>query len=188
MPPERRFVRDSKDENGWTRGLITLRSAVFLLAVVMAAALGTAIGSAAATNDDWGCPKERIAYSIFTPTDGGGYQSRSIALASLAPFLAADGARTEAEYADALDSMAGPDRFDPESGKVYIHGQIEAQIALTQLDDGTWTIDNLQLCGPPVPPEFASRYPTPTSARAPADAAVEHGSRVELGRENTSHA
>jgi hypothetical protein len=73
-------------------------------------------------------------------------------LASFAPFLAADGAQTEAEYSEALDSMAGPDRFDPESGKVYIHGQIEAQIALTQLDDGTWTIDNLQLCGPPVPP------------------------------------
>lgn len=105
-------------------------------------------------------PPERIGYSLFTYAEGSGYASPEEALAALAPFLAADGAREQSEYAQAL-SRTGPTRFEPDTGKLYIDDRVEARIALVQLADGTWTVDNQMLCGLPVSPELASPYPTP---------------------------
>lgn len=139
-----------------------IRVGAFVSALTAAAALGTAVGSAGGPYDEWGCPPERIGHSVFEPAEGGGYASPEETLAAHAPFLASDGARAEAEYAAALVSRVGPNRFEPETGKLYIGDRVEARIALTQLSDGTWTIDNETLCHRPVPPELASPYPTPS--------------------------
>lgn len=130
-------------------------------ALAAAAALGTAVGSAGGPYDEWGCPLERIGHSIFEPAEGGGYASPEETLAALAPFLAADGPLPESDYARALASRAGEDRYDLDTGKLFVRGMVETRIALRQLADGTWTIDNLHQCMRPPSPEEASPYPTP---------------------------
>ncbi len=75
--------------------------------------------------------------------------------------MASDGPRAAAEYAAALASRAGPNRFEPETGKLYIGDRVEARIALGQLADGTWTVDIETLCMRPPTAEEASPYPTP---------------------------
>lgn len=138
-----------------------IRVAVLASALAVGAALGTAIGSAGGPYDERGCPPERIGHSVFTYAEGGGYASPEETLAALAPFLAADGAREQSEYAEALASTTGPTRFEPDTGKLYIDDKVEARIALVQLADGTWTVDSEMLCHRPVPPELVSPYPTP---------------------------
>jgi hypothetical protein len=137
-------------------------AAALAIALASGTALGTAVGSASSPYDDWGCPPERISHSIFEPAEGGGYASREETLAEHARYLAADGAHSEPEYAEALALRTGPNRFEPDSGTLYIDDKIEARITLTQLADGTWTVDNEMLCGRPVPPALASPYPTPS--------------------------
>src|SRR5829696_6272944 len=90
--------------------------AALVLALVAGAALGTAFGSASDPYDDWGCPPEQISHSTFEPAEGGGYSSREETLASHARHLAADGAHSEAEYAEALAARTGPNRFEPDTG------------------------------------------------------------------------
>jgi hypothetical protein len=136
--------------------------AALVLALVGGAALGTAVGSASGPYDGWGCPPERIGHSTFEPAEGGGYSSREETLAAHARYLAADGAHSEAEYAEALASRTGPNRFDADMGTLYIDDMVEARITLAQLADGTWTVDNQMLCGRPVPLSLASPYPTPS--------------------------
>ncbi len=139
-----------------------IKMAVLVAALAASAALGTAIGSRGGPLGEWGCPRGRIGYSLFTNAESGGHASPEEALAALAPFLAADGAREQPEYAEALASRTGPTRFDPHTGKLYIDDRLEARITLVQLADGTWTVDNLMLCGRRVSPELASPYPTPS--------------------------
>jgi hypothetical protein len=131
-------------------------------ALIAAVALGTAIGSAGGPYDGWGCAHERIGHSIFESAEGGGFASQGETLAAHAPMPAADGARTESEYREAVASRTGPDRFEPDTGLLHIDDKIEAQISLVRLNDGTWTIDNETLCHGPVPSELASPYPTPS--------------------------
>jgi hypothetical protein len=138
-----------------------IRMAMLVFALAGSAALGTAIGSASGPYDEWGCPPERIGYSLFTNADGGGDASPEETLAALAPFLAADGERGQSDYAEALASRTGPTRFEPDTGELYIDGRIEARIALVQLTDGTWAVDNVMLCGRTVSSDLASPYPTP---------------------------
>lgn len=130
-----------------------IRMGALASALTAAAVLGTAVGSAGGPYDEWGCPPGRIGDSIYTPAEGGGYASPEETLAALAPFLVADGARAEADYAEALASRTGPDRFEPQTGHLYINDRIEARITLAQLADGTWTVENEMLCHRPVPPE-----------------------------------
>jgi hypothetical protein len=139
----------------------TIRIVAPVSLLAAAAALGTAIGSASGPYDDWGCPPERIAHSIYDPAEGGGYASPDDLLAALAPFLATDGAREQSEYADALASRSGPTRFEPDTGNLYIDDEIEARIALTQIADGTWTIDSEMLCEPATT-QLPSPGPTPS--------------------------
>lgn len=129
------------------------------LVLVASAGLGAAIGSATGTDDDWACPSDRIAHSIFTPSEGGGAATQAAALISLAPFLAADGTRSEDEYVEAMSSTKGSNRFDTQSGKVFIDDRVEAQVSLAQLNDGTWTAGSIRLCGRPVPPGVAMSGP-----------------------------
>ena len=131
-------------------------------ALIAAAALGTAIGAAGGADNEWGCPAEQIGRSVFTPAEGGGYSSPQETLAANTDYLAADGAHDESLYADALNSRRGPDRFEPETGTLFINDRIEARIFLTKLADGTWTVDNEMLCMRPPSPELASPYPTPS--------------------------
>jgi hypothetical protein len=144
-----------------SRSSTVARGVAVTAALVGAVALGTAAGSADGPYNDWGCPKERIGFSFYEPSEGEGYDSPQGTLLALARFLAADGARTEAEYANAIASPTGPDRFEPTTGTLYMDDRIEARIALAQLADGTWTVDNETLCGRPVPPALASPDPTP---------------------------
>jgi hypothetical protein len=138
------------------------KGALFSLALIASAVLGTAIGSAGGEDGEWGCSPARIGYSLFTPAEGGGYASADETLAALAPLLAEDGPLDESAYARALASRAGQDRYEPSTGKLFIDGWIEAKIVLTQLADGTWTLANLQQCMRPPTPEEASPFPTPT--------------------------
>ena len=131
-----------------------VRAAVLASALGAAAVLGTAVGSASGPYDDWGCPPERIGHSTFEPAEGGGYPSPEETLAAHARYLAADGAHSEADYAEALVLRTGPDRFELDTGTLYIDNRIDARITLAQLADGTWTIDNEMLCMRPVPPEL----------------------------------
>jgi len=140
-----------------------LGSVIFGLAVVGGAVLGATVGSAGGPYDDWGCPEERIATQINTPAEGGGYSSVDEALRAMPEFLGADGQRTEAEYAAAIASRQGPNRYDPETGRIYIDDRVEVQLHFEPLDDRTWTPTEVVLCGPPVPPELSSPYPTPTT-------------------------
>lgn len=134
-----------------------LRGSVFGAALVAAVVLGTAVGTA---GDEWGCPLERIAHSVYTPAEGGGYPSPDEAVLGLLPELAEDGPRDRDEYASALTSRTGATRYDPDTGMVHVDGKVYARLALTQLGDGTWTIDNMRLCHRP-PSELASPGPTP---------------------------
>ena len=138
-----------------------IRVGTLASALTAAAALGTAVGAAGGADNEWGCPPERIGHSVYTPAEGGGYSSPEETLAARATFLAADGAHDESVYADALNSRTGPDRFELETGTLFIDDRIEARIFLTQLADGTWTVDNEMLCMRPPSPELASPYPTP---------------------------
>jgi hypothetical protein len=138
-----------------------IRAAVLASALTAAAALGTAVGAAGGDDNEWGCSPEQIGRSVFTPAEGGGYSSPEETLAAHTTFLAADGAHDESRYADALNSRTGPDRFEPETGTLFINDRIEARIFLTKLADGTWTVDNEMLCMRPPSPELASPYPTP---------------------------
>jgi hypothetical protein len=133
--------------------------AALAIAVASGTALGTAVGSTSGPYDDWGCPSERISHSTFTPAEGGGYSSREETLAAHARYLAADGAHSEDEYAEALASPTGPNRFEPDTGTLYIGDKVEARITLVQLADGIWTVDNEMLCGRPVQPALASPPP-----------------------------
>jgi hypothetical protein len=139
----------------------TIGVGALAVALVAAAALGTAVGSAGGPYDEWGCPRERIGHWIYPPAESGGYVSPEETLAAHARFLAADGAHDESVYADALNSRTGPDRFELETGTLFIDDRIEARIFLMQLTDGTWTVDNERLCMRPPSPELASPYPTP---------------------------
>lgn len=144
----------------WVRPVA--RGVALGLALIVSAGLGAAIGSATGTNnDEWACPSDRIAYSVFTPSEGGGTATQAEALVSLAPLLAAEGTRSENEYAEAMSSEVGRDRFEGQSGRVFIDDRVEAQVGLARLDDDTWTVAHVRLCGGPVPPELASPYPTP---------------------------
>ena len=136
-------------------------AAALAIALASGTALGTAVGSASGPYDDWGCPPERISHSTFEPYQGGGYSSREETLAAHVSYLAADGAHPEDEYAEALASPTGPNRFEPDTGTLYIDDKIEARITLVQFADGTWTVDNEMLCGRPVQPALTSPYPTP---------------------------
>jgi hypothetical protein len=138
-----------------------VRGAVFGLALIGGATLGVTLGSAEGPYDDWGCPPERIAREIITPAEGGGYKTEAEALTAMAVYLARDGAQDRSEYAAAINSRTGPTRFDPETGQIYIDDMVEAQLQFQQLDDGSWAAAEVVICGPPVPPELASPYPTP---------------------------
>lgn len=142
-------------------------SVVFIVALVSGAALGTAIGSAIGSAGgpfaDWGCPSERIARQVYTPAEGGGYKTEDEALTAMADFLAADGDQARSEYAEAIASRTGPTRYEPETGRIFIYDKVEVQLRFDQLPDGTWTPSEVTLCGPPVPPELASPYPTPAA-------------------------
>jgi hypothetical protein len=150
-------------------GLMVVRSrlstagiaAALAVALASGTALGTAVGSGGGSYDDWGCPPERISHSTFEPAEGGGYSTPEETLAAHVRYLAADGARSEYEYAEALASRTGPNRFELDTGTPYIENKIEARITLVQLADGTWTVDNELLCGRLVQPALASPDPTP---------------------------
>lgn len=137
-------------------------------ALVGGVVVGATVGSAGGPHDHWACPLEQIGTSVATLAEGGGYATEDEALRALPPYLAADGQRTEAEFAGAIASRIGPDRYDPGTGRIYVEDRVEVEIALTQLDDGTLTLGRMTFCGRPVPPELASPYPTPF----PEDAAV----------------
>jgi hypothetical protein len=144
-----------------TGRLRAIKTAAVVVALVGAAALGTAVGSAGGPYDGWECPPDRIGHTLYTNAEGGGYASPEETLADHARFLAADGPHDESVYAEALASRTGPDRFEPETGELYVDDRIEARITLTELADGTWSVDNELLCHRPVPRELASPYPTP---------------------------
>jgi hypothetical protein len=133
------------------------------LAVVGGAALGTAVGSPAGPSDEWGCPSDRFATTVYTPAEGGGYETEDEALTAMVEFLVADGDRSRSEYAEAIGSKTGPTRYETETGRVFMDNKIEAQLRFAQLLDGTWATSELRLCGPPVRPEVASPYPTPAA-------------------------
>lgn len=138
-------------------------SLAFIVVVIAGAVLGTAVGSAGGPYDDWGCPVERIATQVYTPAEGGGYATEDDALKGMVEFLAADGERTQSEYAEAIASRTGPNRYEPDTGRIYLDDRVEVQLNFEQLPDRTWTPSEVIICGPPAPADLASPYPTPIS-------------------------
>jgi len=134
---------------------------LFLAALLTAAFLGTALGSTSWATDEWACPKEQVASVTYALADTGGYSSIDEALADMPRFLADAGERTESEYADAIASRSGPDRYEPDTGKIVIKDKVEAQLAIEQLNDKSWAPALLTICGPSAPAEPPTPSPTP---------------------------
>ena len=138
-----------------------LRWSALGVALLAAVVLGTSVGSARYDWSEWGCIPERIGTSIYTNDAGGGSPTPNEAVFAQLQRLAGDGALDRADYAEALGLWVGPSRYEPETGRIYVDGRIQAQLALTQLADGTWATDNLTLCMRSPSPRLASPFPTP---------------------------
>jgi hypothetical protein len=138
-----------------------LRWSALGVALAAAVGLGASAGSARYDWSEWGCIPERIGTSIFTNTAGGGSPTPDEAALAQLQAIAGDGALDRADYAAALSSRVGSSRYEPKTGKIYVDGRIQAQLALTQLADGTWATDNLTLCMRSPSPRLASPFPTP---------------------------
>jgi hypothetical protein len=135
-----------------------VRGSVFGAALVLAVVLGTAIGSA---GDEWGCTRDRIGHSLYTNDRGGGDASPDDAAVRIASELAREGPLEQAAYEAAMTSREGPTRYEPDTGKVFVDGNVYADVAFTQLADGTWAIDNMTSCMRPPSRQAASPFPTP---------------------------
>jgi hypothetical protein len=137
---------------------------VVILALIEGAALGTAVGSASGPFDDWGCSEDRIGTELYTLAETGGYTTPDEAAVAHVSYLAADGQLDRSAYTTALTSNVGGSRYEPGSGKVYIDDQVEAQLALVRLSDGTWAVSRMTICTRGLPPGDVSPYPTPASS------------------------
>jgi hypothetical protein len=95
----------------------------------------------------WGCPPERIGYSIFDDFgQGRGDPEEISAVSDLLPTLARDGAVPLVRLEDAVHRPTGPSSFDRMSGELRIDGLIQARIGVGQQKDGTWVVANLEQC------------------------------------------
>jgi len=94
--------------------------------------------------DGWACAPNKIAQTSFTLDHSvRGEETRDAALMAAAELLAND------EVADrqALAEAAAPPAAD--SGLLVIHGEIVADVSLTQLEDGSWSIAGMIHCTAP---------------------------------------
>lgn len=140
-----------------------LRGAGLVAALIGAAALGMAVGSAGAPTGDWACPPERVGIDLITLLEGGGSATAEDALVEYADLLAEDGTYSRDEYVAAITSRTGSDRFDPETGELFLDDQLQAVIVTEQLTDGTWAVGRVESCRRPPTPEEESPYPTPAT-------------------------
>jgi len=120
--------------------------ATLAVVVLSVAAAGCADGSGAArsgtANEKWACAPDHIATSVYELAADGGYETTDAALQDTAKVLASDGVADQEALADAAEASG-------ESGRLVIEGEIVADVAFAQLDDGTWTVASVQYCSPP---------------------------------------
>jgi hypothetical protein len=100
--------------------------------------------------------------SAVTLAEEGGSRTGAEALVEQVNLFIEDGAERGDELLAALASRGGPDRYVPETGKLYIDDQVQAQLRPMQLSDGTWSVGATAVCGAPAeaPP---APTPKPTS-------------------------
>lgn len=143
----------------WSMARLPLLVGAALLVLV---GLAVAVGLADRDRDDaWGCAPDRRAYSVGEPAEGGGSPTERDAYVQVVAFVVADGWGGD-RYLVALGNRAGPDRLDPETGRLWVNGWLRMEMASpTRLADGTWVVLSYTVCSPP-PPAGTSPGPTPS--------------------------
>jgi hypothetical protein len=132
----------------------TIPAIVVLIAGVGACADEPRGAGSGGAYDAWACAPNRIAQTTFTlDYSASGQETRDAALLVAAELLANDGVADEEALAEAAAAPAA------DSGLLVIQGEIVADVSLTQLEDGTWSIAGMLHCT--VPATGGTPGPTP---------------------------
>jgi hypothetical protein len=100
----------------------------------------------------WGCPPERIGAGVADHGPSGGSETAVEAASAFVRYLSNDSGIPEQRYESAFATTEGPTSYDSKTGDLLIDGELQAQIGVGQLDDGTWVIGSLEHCMRPPPP------------------------------------
>ena len=128
-----------------------------LLVVVRAFGAGACTGDPHTVGSEgdpegWACARNRIAQATFTlDPSASGYGTRDAAFLAAADLLADDGVADREALSEAAAAAT--------SGHLLIQGQIVADVTLTSLDDGSWSIASMLYCS--APPTGGSPGTTP---------------------------
>ncbi|MFN8233521.1 MAG: hypothetical protein U0V56_08650 [Actinomycetota bacterium] len=152
-------------ERKGNRRLGWLLSAVAV--VLLAAGALAMLGSVAGAGNEWGCDGDRIGTEVFEFGESGGSKDPTAAREALIVYLKDQGVADDS-YLAALRSESGPDRFEPDTGRLWIDDQVRVEMFAAQLDDGTWAVGMARYCMPL--PEQQSPGLTPSAE--PSDGAT----------------
>ena len=139
---------------------------VALMCVVPLAAgviIGSFVISSAGAANPWGCDLTRLADSHIQNATAGGYKTRPEAVAAWIPQLARESVVAQDALLAAFDSRTGPDRYEPESGRLFVADQLQAEFGVEELSDGSLAVASVAYCSEP-PSKLGQPGETPSSS------------------------
>jgi hypothetical protein len=101
----------------------------------------------AGAENEWGCDGDRIGTEVFEFGESGGSKDPGAAREALVVYLIEQGVGDDS-YLAALKSESGPNRFEPDTGRLWIDDQVRVEMFAAQLDDGTWAVGTARYCMP----------------------------------------
>jgi hypothetical protein len=110
-----------------------------LVSVVLVASFVLAIEAFAHDERAWPCDREDRVNAYPDLPDEGGYETPRDAVRAWLPLAAERSGIDLSRLEAAVEQTSGPDRFEPERNRIYLNGQIFAELSLSA-PTGGWHV------------------------------------------------
>jgi hypothetical protein len=123
-----------------------VRRAVLGLCIAGAVIVGALVAPFETDAPGWGCPRERIGFTVADSAGSGGSPTALEAARAWIPLLVEDGTIPAERLEAAFDTRSGPSSYDVGSGELRIGGELIARLGVSRLSDGTWGVGSVEHC------------------------------------------